>query len=55
MFFLPFVVLWMTFLLAAPSNDFRYMLSLHMAFPLFILFAFWDFSQEKDVSKTEKI
>ena len=55
MFFLPFVVLWMTFLLAAPSNDFRYMLSLHMAFPLFVLFAFWDFSQEKDISKTEKI
>lgn len=47
MFFLPFVSLWATFLLAAPAADFRYMLSLHLAFPLFFLFAFWDFDAER--------
>lgn len=54
LFFLPFVVLWATFLLAAPANDFRYMLSLHLAFPLFVLFAFWRFKEEDDELSSEK-
>ena len=53
-FFLPFVALWATFLLAAPANDFRYMLSLHLAFPLFVLFAFWDFKENKGILPEEK-
>ncbi len=53
-FFLPFVALWATFLLAAPANDFRYMLSLHLASPLFVLFAFWDFKENKGILPEEK-
>lgn len=53
-FFLPFVAIWATFLLAAPANDFRYMLSLHLAFPLFVLFAFWDFRENKEISPEKK-
>lgn len=41
-FCIPFVILWGTFLLAAPANDFRYMLVLHLSVPLFLLFAFCD-------------
>ncbi len=44
-FFLPFAALWLTFLLAAPANDFRYMFSLHLAFPLFLMFGFCDFEK----------
>ena len=54
LFFLPFVALWATFLLAVPANDFRYMLSLHLAFPLFVLFTFWRFKEEDDELSSEK-
>lgn len=51
-FCIPFVILWGTFLLAAPANDFRYMFALHLSVPLFLLFAFCDYGcpDGKDVS-----
>lgn len=51
-FCIPFVILWGTFLLAAPANDFRYMLALHLSVPLFLLFAFCDSGcfDSKDIS-----
>ena len=51
-FCIPFVFLWGPFLLAALSNDFRYMFALHLSVPLFLIFAFCDCgrSDSKDIS-----
>ena len=33
-FLLPLIVLWLTYLVAAPANDFRYIFPLYLALPL---------------------
>ena len=48
-FCIPFIILWATFLLAAPASDFRYMFALHLAIPLFLLFGFCDLKPRNSI------
>lgn len=54
---LPLVVLWLTFLIAAPLNNFRYMLPLHLSIPLMLFLLFGaQFNPERLLrSKTGKV
>lgn len=38
---MPLLLLWFSFLIAAPANDFRYMFPLHLAVPLLLLLLVW--------------
>lgn len=51
----PFLLMWLTYLIAAPAGDFRYMFSFHLALPLLAFLIFrskaktdWPDSEDKD-------